>query len=231
MVLAALLDVGVPEEHLRAGLVGLGLSGYNLTVRREQRGAETGTRVEIGLHGKPGGSHGAPSHTSLGEITAIIDASSLGPTVKERSVAVFRALAAAEAMVHGTTTDAVRFHEVGAPDAILQVVGTAICLAWLAPERFICGAVELGSGTARCAHGVVPVPAPATAEMVRARGIPTTSGRLPFEAATPTGVAILAGCIDEFTAGPAPDGGTLGYGMGSRVASAPNALRASLSDR
>ncbi len=240
MNLAALLDLGVPEEHLRAELGKLGVHGYELRRSREQRRAVTGTRVEVVLetdhhhggagqdahaHGEHQGAGHAHAHRGLSDIRAIIDKSTLPDRVKERSSAIFSTLARAEAKVHGIGVEEVHFHEVGGVDAIVDIVGAAICLEWIGANQIWCGPVELGSGMVRCAHGVFPVPAPATAEILSSRGVPVTTGRSPFEATTPTGAAILATCVDRFVHRAELVIERTGYGLGSREMETPNALR------
>lgn len=242
MNLAGLLDLGVPEEFLLGELAKLNLHGYRIQSTRDSRRSVTGTRVEVIVddphldHGHEGQggreSHGhavgkghAHARTGLDDISALISSSALSPVVKEHGIAIFTTLARAEAAVHGISEDEVHFHEVGGVDAIVDIVGAAICLDWLRVDEVWCGAVELGSGTVRCAHGVFPVPAPATAGILARRGIPVTSGRMPFEATTPTGAAILATCVDRFTQKAAFTPERIGYGLGTRDAETPNALR------
>jgi uncharacterized protein (TIGR00299 family) protein len=148
-------------------------------------------------------------------------------------VDIFTRIAEAEARVHGTEVDEVAFHEVGALDSIIDIAGAAVCLDILKPERITCGEVELGGGTVKCAHGVLPVPAPAT--LILVRGMPVRTGGFDREMTTPTGAAILAASVDEFIS-PAFSGGAsggvfrelrTGYGIGTRRMERPNLLRAS----
>jgi hypothetical protein len=137
-------------------------------------------------------------------------------------------LAEAEARVHAVPVDHVHFHEVGAVDSIVDIVGAALCLAELAPDRVCCSPIELGGGTITCAHGVLPVPAPATAELMK--GKPVTLGRTSFESTTPTGAAILAAVVDEFALPAAMTIRRIGYGIGHRDGEIPNVLRVCLGD-
>ena len=136
---------------------------------------------------------------------------------------MFRLIAEAEAKIHGVPVDKIHFHEVGALDSIVDIIGAAICLEYLKPDRILCSTVELGSGTIRCAHGTMPVPAPATAEILK--DMPVRLGGTGHEATTPTGAAILAANVDEFTDRPSFRPERTAYGIGQRDAELPNVLR------
>jgi uncharacterized protein (TIGR00299 family) protein len=222
MHLGALLDLGVEAAYLRAELVKLKLPGWDLNVLRTGRGGIAATRAEVLTCGCD------PPHRHLADILSILAASDLGGAVKARAEAVFRRLAQAEGDVHGIPADDVHFHEVGAVDALIDIVGAAICLERLAPERILCGPVELGSGLVLCAHGTFPVPAPATESLLR--GVPTRRGAVPFEATTPTGAAILRTCVDAFTDSPRLVVSAIGYGAGRRDGPIPNVLRVLLAE-
>jgi uncharacterized protein (TIGR00299 family) protein len=171
-------------------------------------------------------SPGGHAHNSWKDIRALIEGSPLREGAKGRALDIFTRIAQAEARVHGTAVDDVAFHEVGALDSIIDIVGTAVCLDILNPERISCGEIELGGGTVRCAHGILPVPAPATVLLVQ--GLPVKTGGFNKEMTTPTGAAILASCVDEFITGPASfrQLGT-GVGIGTRKMDKPNVLRVS----
>lgn len=143
--------------------------------------------------------------------------------VKDRSMLMFRYIAEAEAKVHGTTVDRIHFHEVGAVDSIVDIVGAAVCLEYLKVDKILSSPVELGGGFVKCAHGTMPVPAPATMEILR--NIPVTTGRVDKETTTPTGAAILAANVDEFTGQAKLQVTKVGYGIGHRELSIPNILR------
>jgi uncharacterized protein (TIGR00299 family) protein len=222
MNMAAFLDLGVSEDHLRTELAKIGLQGWRIDRSRSSRRAVTGTQVDVVIEKMDAGHI---KHRNLPEIQEIIGRSELSATVKKRSLATFALLAKAEAKVHGIEIEKVHFHEVGATDAIVDIVGGAICLESLCLDEVWCGPVELGSGTVRCAHGLFPVPAPATAEILASCHAKVTTGRVPFEATTPTGAALLACCVDRFV-----DHAELliertGYGLGHFDAEIPNALR------
>jgi uncharacterized protein (TIGR00299 family) protein len=165
-------------------------------------------------------------HRNLGDIEKIIRESELSDKVKSMSMNIFRMVARAEAKIHGKPIDEVHFHEVGAVDSIVDIVGAAVCIDYLAPDRIIASSVEMGGGFVNCAHGTFPVPAPATLEIMK--GKPMKLGAVPFETATPTGVAILAALADEFTETPAFTIVKTGYGIGHRDTEIPNVLRVCL---
>jgi uncharacterized protein (TIGR00299 family) protein len=223
MNLAALLDLGVAPEALRRGLAGLRLTGYELRVTSETRGGIAGTRVEVALTEPP------RHHRRLADIEAIVNGSALSDRVKASSLKVFRNLARAEAGVHGVTQDEVHFHEVGAVDAIVDVVGGALCLEALNVDRVLCSSVQLGGGMARCAHGLLPVPGPATAALLE--GVPVKLGGASVETTTPTGAALLTGFVDEFTDRAEFTVTATGYGLGRREMEIPNALRVFLGEQ
>ncbi len=172
-----------------------------------------------------GHQHHAP-HRNLRDIEAIITASGLSEEVKRTSLAMFRKVAEAEAKVHGKDLYEVHFHEVGATDSIVDIVGAAICRHRLDVDAVWASPVELGSGFVRCAHGLMPVPAPATVEILQ--GIPSTRGGVREEATTPTGAAILATFVDKFVASPNLVLETTAYGIGHRDTEIPNILRVQL---
>lgn len=224
MNLAAMINLGVDPDRLRAELAKLGLDHeYELNISPASQHGIHGTRVEVVL--KHDGHHAA-GHRNLADITAIIRASSLDRAVQDTSLAIFQRLAEAEARVHGTTTDQVHFHEVGATDAVVDIVGAAICRHLLAVDAVWASSVELGSGFVHCAHGLLPVPAPATVEILH--GVPTRRGAVGHEATTPTGAAILATLADRFTDGPRMVTSSTGHGIGHRMADFPNVLRVHL---
>ena len=157
---------------------------------------------------------------------AIIEASSLSPRVKEQSSAAFRLLAGAEASVHGTAPDEVHFHEVGAIDSIADIIGAFVLVEMAGVERVVSSPLNVGSGTVRCAHGLLPVPAPATLALLE--GIPVYSEGSPMERVTPTGALLVKCLADSF--GPLPAGRVLasGRGLGDRDGDIPNLMRAVL---
>ena len=167
--------------------------------------------------------HHHHGHRNLNDIETIIGKSELPDKVKAMSMNIFRIVAQAEAKIHGKPVEEVHFHEVGAVDSIVDIVGAAICMDYLSPDRIIASPVEMGGGFVNCAHGRFPVPAPATLEIMK--GKPMKLGAVPFETATPTGVAILTALADEFTETPAFTIVKTGYGIGHRDTEIPNVLR------
>ena len=237
MNLGAMIDLGVEPDFLTAELQKLNLDGYEIRVSRQERKGIEGTRVEVILteeehehchenHNSHVHEHHA--HRNLNDIEKIICESELSEKVKSMSLDIFRLIAQAEAKIHGKTIEEVHFHEVGALDSIVDIVGAAISINYLAPDRIIASPVEMGGGFVNCAHGIFPVPAPATLEIMK--GKPMKLGAVPYETATPTGVAILAVLADEFTEKTAFTILKTGYGIGSRDTEIPNVLRVSIAD-
>ncbi len=233
MFLGACLDLGLPLERLEEAVEGLGLDGIQLQSGAARRGGMAGVRFAVLRDGEPvdGAASRAAPERRLAGILGLIEASGLAPAVVERASAVFRRLAEAEALVHGVTPDEVHFHEVGADDSIVDLVGAAVALEHFAPERVTASTVVVGSGTVNTRHGVMPIPAPATALLLR--GVPVTSGGAAGELVTPTGAAILKEFVHEFGS-PATLAEhrieRIGTGLGSREQpDRPNALRIVLS--
>ena len=226
MFLGAMLDLGLPRKQLEADLAGLALP-HSLKVRKVARGAIAARHVRVVV---PAGVAKRGHGRHYGEIVEVIEKSRLDASVRARALATFLALARAEARVHGTSLAKVHFHEVGAVDAIVDVTGAAIALARLDIARVTCSPVALGEGSVETVHGTLPLPAPATLELLR--GIPTEPAHLRWETVTPTGAAILRTLVDEFCALPAMTVDKIGYGAGEdRAAGPPNVLRAVLGRR
>lgn len=162
-------------------------------------------------------------HRNLKDIELIINSSELNENVKRLSIEMFTAVGKAEAKVHGKELYEVHFHEVGAVDSIVDIVGAAICIDYLKPSKIIASPIEVGGGFVKCAHGLIPVPAPATVEILK--GIPIRAGRVPFETTTPTGAAILAANVEEFVDRMEFTIDKIGYGLGTRDMEIPNVLR------
>ncbi|MYA06510.1 MAG: nickel pincer cofactor biosynthesis protein LarC [Holophagales bacterium] len=229
MFLGACLDLGLPVSLLEGMVDRLGLDGVELRVERAKRGGLTGVRFSVLRDGRPvegAGSEGA-SHRRLSTILRMIEESGLSAGVVERASALFRRLGEAEAQVHGVDIDEVHFHEVGADDSIVDLVGAAVALEHFGPARVSSSIVVVGSGTISTRHGVMPVPAPATALLLE--GVPITSGGASGELTTPTGAVIAREFVEEFepSATVAPRRiESCGIGLGSReLADRPNALR------
>ncbi len=231
MLLGALLDLGVPEGVVREALGRLPLGGYELTVAKATRRSLVGTDVKVVVreegdgHGHAHGHvHGA--HRHYGEIRAMVHGATDGRT-RQLALAIFDLIAVAEAKLHGVPIDDVAFHEVGAVDSIVDIVGTAAALAWLAPGSVSASPLALGHGTAATAHGLLPVPAPATLEICRAAGVPTCDGGAAFELTTPTGAAVMGAVVDTWGPMPALRVRAIGWGAGDRdMPDRPNLVRA-----
>jgi pyridinium-3,5-bisthiocarboxylic acid mononucleotide nickel chelatase len=223
MTLGALIDLGVPLKYLVEGLDGLGVGGYSLRTGRLQRSGITGRQVKVKVRGHE------HHHRTFKDIRKIIAASRLNPRVKERSLAVFRLIAEAEARVHNEKVEGVHFHEVGAIDSIVDIVGSMIGFEYLAIKRFAASAVPTGRGFVQCLHGLLPVPAPAT--MLLLQDVPVYDPGIQAELVTPTGAAILAGLCESFGPLPPMTVQKTGYGAGSReLSEIPNMLRLILGD-
>lgn len=223
MNLGAMLDLGIEESYLKSELDKLNLRGWEIKVEKAQRHGIHGTKVTVKqtMH--------EHAHRHLSDIEKIIDGSSLGGDVKELSMKIFRKIAVAEAKVHGIPVEEVHFHEVGAIDSIVDITGAAICFAALKPDAVFVSEIELGSGFVKCDHGNLPVPAPATAEIVK--GMPVRTGGVGFEATTPTGAAILSALGTEFGSTQAVKITRTGYGVGHKEhPDIPNLLRVSLGE-
>ena len=223
MHLGGMLDLGVPQEHLIAELSKLGLDDeFRVEVENRKKMGIAGTHVSVNL------THTNDAVRGLPDIKGLIDASAVSQGAKERATSMFELLARAEAKVHAIPVEKVHFHEVGAVDAIVDIVGAAICLEYLAPDRVYCSNVELGSGMVKCAHGLMPVPAPATALLLE--GCPTTRGHVDGEATTPTGATILAHAVDHWVSPDVFKTSKTAYGVGTKDFSRPNVVRLSIGE-
>lgn len=221
MHLGALLDLGVDSGYLIRELSGLKIDDeFEIAAVRTQKNGITGTKADVILKNRNPEHH---THRHLQDIRAIIEGSALSGAVKQSSMRMFEKIAEAEGKVHGVSKEEVHFHEVGAVDSIVDIVGAAILLDALKPDRILSSPVQVGGGYVECAHGLIPVPAPATVEILT--GIPMKSGLVPFETATPTGAAILACNAEEFTERMNFTVRKIGYGFGTRDFKVPNALR------
>lgn len=218
MTLGALVDAGVDGEALQAEVAKLGLAGYELRFDRVERRGISGIQAVVALD--PGV---AQPHRHLSDILAILEGSSLNLSVKQRAGDIFRTLAEAEARVHGVPVDHVHFHEVGAVDALVDVVGAVVGLDLLGVRQIFASALPTGKGMVKTAHGPLPVPAPATLEILAGVGAPTRALDVEAELVTPTGAAILA-TLASFRQ---PDirMRAVGYGFGTKQLPWANALR------
>ena len=244
MFLGAMIDIGVDAAVLEAELAKLSLGGYQLHVGRKTKANIEGVKFDVHLLPTKGDEHShehghshSHSHDDNGhshernfaDIQSLINGSALSDWVKEKSVAVFRRVAEAEGKVHGMPPDEVHFHEVGAVDSIVDIVGGCIALELLDKPRVLAAPVTEGTGWVECAHGRFPVPTAATLEILGARGVAVNQCDEPHELVTPTGAALLAEFAESFglMRGVTPE--RIGYGLGTRdMNTRPNVLRAVL---
>ena len=229
MLLGALVDLGLPLDALRAELAKVPLGGYRLEARRVDRSGLQATKVDVVQEAeRPDHHHGhrhehTHAHRGLREILDLLERSALAAEVKDRAASLFRRLAEAEAAVHGSRPEEVHFHEVGAVDSIVDVVGGVCGLAWLRADRFAASPLNLGTGTVTMSHGTFPVPPPATASLVK--GVPVY-GAGEGELLTPTGALLVTGHAASYGPLPALRVEGIGYGAGSRDSRGrPNVLR------
>lgn len=218
MIIGALLDLGLELDALNKNLASLKLSGYEIKAGRVKRSGIAAVKfdVQVDESSQPG--------RYLSDIKKIIQQSTLSEKSKAASTGIFELLAQAEARVHGTTADLVHFHEVGAVDSIIDIVGACIGFELLGIEQFISSPLRIGRGFVHAEHGLMPVPAPGTAEILR--GVPVYAGDIDGEFVTPTGAAIVASYCESFEPLPRMSIEQVGYGAGARnPAGFPNALR------
>jgi uncharacterized protein (TIGR00299 family) protein len=217
MTLGALVDAGCNLELLRSGLQGLQVPGWTISSEKVWKNGMSATFVRVVTEDQS-------KHRSLSVILEIFDKSQLSEQVKKNAAAIFRKLGEAEASVHGVPLEKIHFHEVGAADAIIDIVGACIGFESLGIQKFACSALNVGGGTAKMAHGVLPVPAPATARLLQGR--PTYSNGVQRELVTPTGAAIVSTLCDTFGPQPAMSVSAIGYGAGSSdLEGQPNVVR------
>jgi len=222
MTLGALLDAGLPLEQLRAGLLGLQLPGWDLSREKVWKNGVAATHLRVKTED-------TLTHRSQSTILGIVEKSQLPTPVKQRAASIFRKLGEAEAAVHDVPLEKIHFHEVGALDAIVDIVGACLGFSILGIERFACSPLNVGGGTAKMAHGLLPVPAPATARLLL--GKPTYSNGVQMELVTPTGAAIIATLCDSFGPQPAMTVSAIGYGAGTKeLEGQPNVLRLMIGD-
>ena len=229
MTVGALLHLGLPLDRIREAIETLGLRDVEVAAERVSRSGIAATKFHVRVRGRhPDTAGHAHAHRPYADIRASLGASALPARVKETALAIFRRLAEAEGRVHGVEPDAVEFHEVGALDAIVDVVGAALGLAHLGVEAVYTKPLPLGQGRVETAHGPLPVPAPAVVELLRGRPVRVEDGTA--ELVTPTGAAIVA-ALAERQAAPEMRIDAVGYGAGDRVLpDRPNLLRVLLGE-
>src|ERR1700738_1319789 len=217
MTLGALLDVGCNIDYLRGALRGLQVPGWELSAEKVWKNGMAATYARV----KTEDQH---THRSLSAILEILKNAPVAPPVRERAAAIFQKLGEAEARVHDVPVEKIHFHEVGAVGALGDIVGACIGFYELGIEKFACSPLNVGGGTAKMAHGVLPVPAPATANLLQRK--PTYSNGVQRELVTPTGAAIVATLCDSFGPQPPMTVSAIGYGAGTAdLEGQPNVLR------
>jgi pyridinium-3,5-bisthiocarboxylic acid mononucleotide nickel chelatase len=222
MMIGALIDLGFNFAELQEKLSFLPLKEYQLSCQKCVRSGIQATKFDV----QAGHSH---HHRSYGDIRGMIESSGLPCWVQEKSIEAFRRLAEAEGKIHGQLPEKVHFHEVGAVDSIIDIVGTMIALEAFLPARILSSSVNVGQGTLECQHGIYPVPAPATQELLK--DVPVFSNAVTGELTTPTGATLLATLVEAFGARPPMEIARTGYGAGTRQTPGnANVLRISLGD-
>ena len=228
MCLGALIDCGLPWQYLVDRLKSLGIgSEYQLRTEKVIRNGQSATKVYVDLQQEPKHTHHRHHHSArhLPEIKNIIKQADLPDRAKTWSLAVFDQLAIAESQVHDIPPERVHFHEVGATDAIVDIVGTCLGLDWLDIDELYCSAMPTGGGTVKAAHGILAVPVPAVVKLWETREIPVYSNGIEKELVTPTGAAIAVTLAKDFGKPPAMKLSKVGLGAGSKDFPIPNILR------
>ena len=216
MLVGAFLDSGVEFCKLQAELSKLNLTGYRIDRVKVMKNGLGGTKFKVDvLQDQP--------FRNLNDILELIEQSSLTNSVKQKSVKTFKLLGGIEAEIHGCDIGQIHFHEIGAVDSIIDVVSVFICDQLSGIDQYYCSKIHIGTGFTNCEHGLIPLPSPATAALLK--GLPTFSLGLPGELTTPTGAALLKTLVDEFDCYPAMVIKDNGYGAGSRDLKIPNLLR------
>lgn len=242
MFLGALLDAALPASVLEETVAALGV-GARLQISRVTRSGISATKVDVWIGDEKDLPREQVSHThqhehhhqqhphrGLSEIRAIIRSANIAPTAQERALAIFQALGEAEAKIHNTDVEQIHFHEVGAVDAIVDIVCAAVGSLALGVDEWVCSPLNIGGGTVECAHGRFPVPSPATVELLR--GAPVYSSGVDAELVTPTGAAIVKTLCQRFVPFPAMKIAATGYGAGSRdFIGQPNVIRLTIGER
>ncbi len=216
MLLGALIDLGLSIDDLKKELKKLNISGYEITAKKQQKNHLTATKLNITVKQKQ-------NHRSLSDINRINGNSALDPDIKKTSKQIFLKLAKAESKVHNIDINSVHFHEVGATDSVLDIVGTLIALKKLNIEKICTSPLPLGTGFVKCAHGTIPIPAPATVELLK--GVPIHQTATKGELVTPTGAAIITAITTRFSEMPEMQIEKVGYGAGTSDFDHPNLLR------
>ena len=250
MLTAALSELHPDPESFLRQMNALGLDGVHIRREPAVRCGITGTHIAVTVHGQEEESHDVHHHdhhhdhehehhhhdhehhhhhhTALADILQLLSRLNISDRVKSDALSVYTRIAEAESRVHGKPVDEIHFHEVGTMDAVADIVGVCMLMEALSPDRVIVSPIHVGSGQVHCAHGILPVPAPATAHILQ--GVPTYGGSIEGELCTPTGAALLRHFADEFGAMPVMNVEKIGYGMGKKEFSAANCVRVFLGE-
>ena len=236
MLMAALYELVEEKEEFLRAFAALKLPGVRLEPQRRGSGGVEGTHMHVWIDGKEEGHchhghdhdhhHEHHEHHAYRDIQALLERLPISEQVRKDALAVYGLIAEAESAAHGVPVTQIHFHEVGQIDAVCDIVGCCMLLERLAPERVTASAVHVGHGKVRCAHGLLDVPAPATAYLLR--GIPTYGGEVEGELCTPTGAALLRHFVGAFSCPKPERTSAVGVGIGSKAFSRPNCLRAYL---
>lgn len=219
MVVGAMLDAGLDEDFLRGRIESLGIANLQIDLSKVMRCGISATSFKPII----GHEH---HHRKLADITEIINRSDTSASVKSRAIGIFRRLAEVEGGIHGKSPDEIGFHEVGSVDSIVDVFSACVGLEALGIEKVYCSRLSVGGGTVKCAHGVMPVPAPATVELLKRANAPFAGGPVEAELLTPTAAAVLTDFADDYTALPMLTAESVGYGAGTKeFDQLPNVLR------
>ncbi|MCP4694479.1 MAG: nickel pincer cofactor biosynthesis protein LarC [Desulfobacterales bacterium] len=223
MTLGALLDLGLDPKVFLDDLAKIDLKGYRVDIKRKSVQGISGTDVDVVLEDQDHGKDHHHFHRNLNDIERIIDGSDIPSEAKDLSKTIFDRIARAEAKIHDKPMTEVHFHEVGAIDSIVDIVGTALCIARLGVDKIYASPLHLGTGFVECAHGTLPVPAPATVEILK--GVPVYSTGVRGELVTPTGAAIIRSLAEDFVPLPPMTIQKTGYGAGKKDYGIANLLR------
>ena len=227
MLAAALLELLPDKQAFLTQMNDLGLPGVEISAQRAVKCGITGTHFRVAIQGREEDEH-HHAHSGLGQISSLVEALPIPTMVKLDVLAVYRLIAQAESQVHGVEVEHIHLHEVGALDAVADITAVCLLLHQLDAEQIVASPVHVGSGSVRCAHGVLPVPAPATALLLQ--GIPSYGGEIAGELCTPTGAALLKHFVQKFGPQPMMAIQAVGYGMGKKDFPRANCLRVLLGD-
>ena len=242
MLMSALLELTDKPQEFIDDFNRLGIPGVMLKAEKKQKCGIVGTHINVYVgetkenedmhkashHHEHGHTHEHHHHSSMADIENIISGLDIPQNVRDNATKVYRLIAEAESHVHGQETENIHFHEVGTMDAVADIVGVCMLIDKLKADKILASPINVGSGQVRCAHGILPVPAPATAYILR--GVPIYSGNIKGELCTPTGAALLKHFASEFTSMPPMITGKIGYGMGTKDFVAVNCVRAFLGE-